>query len=239
MTKNTDSDRIAYPALPDPLHTSDLVRLFTPTSVELDWACSVTRSERTRCHVLTLLKVFQTLGRFIPSTEIPLEFVDQVARRVGLPEAHANTISCSRPTLYRHQHLVREYVGVSRWNARAQRQVENTIEALAAVRTHPADLLNGAIEMLLRERVELPALSTLRRIAGNVVQRVHNRLLLEIHGRLSEQDQVSLDGLLKVPVDNHESMFASSVAPRVGRPAETSEHWSIAGTGYTHWWIQR
>ena len=38
MTKNTDSDRIAYPALPDPLHTSDLVRLFTPTSVELDWA---------------------------------------------------------------------------------------------------------------------------------------------------------------------------------------------------------
>lgn len=140
MTNNTDSDRIAYPALPDPLHTSDLVRLFTPTSVELDWACSVARSERTRCHVLTLLKVFQTLGRFIPPTEIPLEVVDHVARCVGLPEAHANTISGSRPTLYRHQHLVREYVGVSRWNARAQRQVENTIETLAAVRTHPADL---------------------------------------------------------------------------------------------------
>ena len=208
MTKNTDSDRVAYPALPEPLHTGDLVRLFTPTSVEIDWASSVTRSERTRCHVLMLLKVFQTLGRFIPLTEIPREVGNHVARCVGLPEAHANAISGSRPTLYRHQHLVREYVGVSRWNADAQRQVEDTIETLATVRTHPADLLNGAIEMLLRERVELPALSTLRRIAGNVVQRVHDRLLLEIHGRLSEQDQVTLDGLLKVPADDHESMFA-------------------------------
>ena len=36
MTRNPDSDQIAYPALPDPLHTCDLVRLFTPTSVEID-----------------------------------------------------------------------------------------------------------------------------------------------------------------------------------------------------------
>lgn len=106
MTKNTDSDRVAYPALPEPLQTSDLVRLFTPTSDEIDWASSVTRSEHTRCHVLTLLKVFQTLGRFRAITGIPHTVVGHVARCVGLPEAHANEISGSRPTLYRHQHLV-------------------------------------------------------------------------------------------------------------------------------------
>ena len=209
MTKNTDSDRVAYPALPEPLQTSDLVRLFTPTSDEINWANSVTRSEHTRCHVLTLLKVFQTLGRFIAIAGIPHTIVGHVARCVGLPEAQANEISGSRPTLYRHQHLVRAYVGVSKWDASAQRQVENTIEALASIRTHPADLLNGALEMLLRERVELPALSTLRRIAGNVVQRVHDRLLQEIHGRLAEQDRERLDELLNVPADDHESMFAA------------------------------
>lgn len=58
MTKNTDSDRIAYPAIPDPLTSSDMVRLFTPSSVEVDWVCNVTRSEPTRFQVLTLLKVF-------------------------------------------------------------------------------------------------------------------------------------------------------------------------------------
>ena len=72
MTKNTDSDRIAYPALPDPLHTSELVRLFAPTLAEVDWACSVTRTERMRSHLLTLLKVFQTLGRFAQPAEISL-----------------------------------------------------------------------------------------------------------------------------------------------------------------------
>lgn len=75
--------------------------------------------------------------------------------------------------------MVREYMGVSRWNASAILLVESTFETLAAVRAHPADLLNGAIEMLLRESVGLPALSTLRRIAGNVLQRVHDRLLME------------------------------------------------------------
>ena len=112
MSKTTDIDRIAYPTLPNPLHTSDLVRLFTPNSVEIDWACSITRSERTRCHVLTLLKIFQTLGRFMAPAEIPPRVVEHIAQCVGLPEANASALNYSRPTLYRHQHLVCEYIGV-------------------------------------------------------------------------------------------------------------------------------
>jgi hypothetical protein len=138
-TENTVSDRIAYPALPNPLHPSDLVRLFTPKSVEIDWACSITRSERTRCHVLMLLMFFQTLGRFMAHAETTHRVVEHIAQCVGLPEANASVLNCSRPTFYRPQHLVSAYMGISRWNADGQQRVENTIEELALVRIHPTN----------------------------------------------------------------------------------------------------
>jgi len=123
MDKNIDSDRVAYPVFPEPLHTSDLLRLFTPTAIEIDWAHGVTRSVRTCCHLLTLLKVFQTLGRFVSPTEIPREIIKHIAWCVGQPEANANTLTGSRPTLYRHQHMSRDYIGVSRWNASAYKAI--------------------------------------------------------------------------------------------------------------------
>ena len=49
MTKNTDSDRIAYPAIPDPLTSSDMVRLFTPSSVEVDTTQPSVQAIRHRC----------------------------------------------------------------------------------------------------------------------------------------------------------------------------------------------
>lgn len=39
MTKKEHAGRVAYPALPNPLHSSDIVRLFTPTAAKVAWAC--------------------------------------------------------------------------------------------------------------------------------------------------------------------------------------------------------
>lgn len=42
--------------------------------------------------------------------------------------------------LFTPKYLVREYMGVSCWNADGQQRVENTIEVLALVRIHPTNL---------------------------------------------------------------------------------------------------
>ena len=59
------------------------------------------------------------------------------------------------------------------------------MERIVAGRTHLSDLINGAIEALVAASYELPTLSTLRRLAGNVHARVTDAWLALIGTRLS------------------------------------------------------
>ena len=83
MTTGRKQVRIAYPTLPHPLSTGDLKQLFTPWPDEIEWAFNASWSEETRLGLLTLLKVFETLGRFIPPKEIPSEIVRHIAQLRG------------------------------------------------------------------------------------------------------------------------------------------------------------
>jgi hypothetical protein len=69
--------------------------------------------------------------------------------------------------------------------------------AAAAVQDHPADLVNIAIEELVRQRCELPAFSTLDRLVQRVRTLVHARLFRLVLKELSINDQQLLDGLLE------------------------------------------
>lgn len=66
----------------------------------------------------------------------------------------------------------------------------------AEVKDHPADLINVAIEELVKERYELPAFSTLDRLVGHIRASVNNRLFSRISTGLSQVEQIYLDQLL-------------------------------------------
>lgn len=82
MIEADTGSRLVYPELPVPLTDSDLARLFTPTLDERDWATAIARSGPTRVALLTHLKVFGLLGRFLSVHEIPLAAVQHVAGSV-------------------------------------------------------------------------------------------------------------------------------------------------------------
>lgn len=210
---NTGHERgcIAYPTLPNPLTARDLKQRFTPWPDEIEWAFIATRTAEARLGLLTLLKVFETLGRFIRPKAIPPEVVRHIARHIGLPERDA--LAYTKNTLYRHQGLVREFLGVTKWNAEAYHVAESVIERLASARTQPADLINGAIETLVRERFELPALRSLRRMVGTLQQRNHDRLFELVTKQLTATHRAALDELLEVPKGAKESPFAKLCRP--------------------------
>ncbi len=79
------------------------------------------------------------------------------------------------------------------------------------------DLINAAIEVLIRQRFELPALSTLRRIAGNIMQTESDRVFATVASRLSVADAKRLDRLLEVPAGANDSTFAD-LCRSPGRP---------------------
>ena len=81
MTPSTA--RVIYPELPDPLTSSDLQQLFSPSFDERQWAPTVVRTAASQVALLVQLKIFQTIGRFRFPTEIPAA-VEHVARRMGV-----------------------------------------------------------------------------------------------------------------------------------------------------------
>ena len=79
---------------------------------------------------------------------------------------------------------------------------------LAETRTDPADLINAAVDSLIRNRYELPALMTLRRLAGTVHNAVNTGQWKQIITHLSEAQRAALENLLAVNADTHQSSFA-------------------------------
>ena len=198
--------RIVYPKLPEPLTEGDLLRWFTLTSEERQWAPTVSRWGTSMLALLTQLKVFQHIGRFLPLAEIPPAAIARVAAQ--LYQAAPATLNEDRRTLYRHHHAIRLYLGITPWGPRARGVACDAIAAAAQARTDPADLINAAIDALIRESCELPQLSTLRTMAGAAHRLVNATQWQEVYERLSDTDRRGLDKLLRPSGDSQDSPFA-------------------------------
>lgn len=211
MVSDEQAGRIAYPELSTPISAAHLTQRFTPTPAEITWALGQAWTSESRRGLLTLLKVFQALGRFLPPEQIPGEVIRHVGLAAGWGEH--DELSYTKRTRVRHQAKVREFVQVRGWNAEARGLAERTVESLAAARARPSDLINGAIDALVRAHSELPALSTLRRIVSGIQQRVHGGLIHKIAARLNVKQADALDSMLDVPNGAQSAAFAKLCQP--------------------------
>jgi hypothetical protein len=64
--------------MPEPLTEGDLARLFTVSPQENHWARTVARKGPSLAVLLTHLKVFQHVGRFLPIAELPAAAMSHV-----------------------------------------------------------------------------------------------------------------------------------------------------------------
>jgi hypothetical protein len=79
---------------------------------------------------------------------------------------------------------------------------------IAQARTDPADLVNTAVDALVRHQFELPSLDTLTRLAGRVHSQVNATQWQRIGALLTEVKRVALEALLVVDPTTQESPFA-------------------------------
>jgi TnpA family transposase len=206
----TPSARVIYPELPDPLTASDLRQLFSPTFDERAWAPKVARTPASQVALLVQLKVFQTVVRFLPAAEIPTAVISQVARRMGV-ESAASFVHPDR-SLYRHRPAVLKHLGVLPWGPAARALAITTMQKTARARTDPADIINAAIDALIRRGFELPALLTLRRLAGTAHSKVNASQWDQVHDCLGSAQRCILESLLVVDPKTQKSPFANLCA---------------------------
>lgn len=199
-------ERTAYPRFTPTPSSKDLLTLYTPTTDELAFAQQATRSPDHQLTCLVLLKTFQRLGYFPRLSDVPAMIVQHLRSilqcadgvMVGFPEPR---------TLYRHHRLIREYLGVTAYGPAACHVAARAVSEAAQTMDNPADLINVALETLIKERYELPGFTTVDRLARRIRTLVNRRFFLTIHQRLSAVDGTRLEALLLTDPQLHRSPY--------------------------------
>lgn len=153
------------------------------------------REDAHRLHLLIWLKSFQRLGYFPVLADVPVAVVVHLRTSLNLPATVQPGYDQPR-MLYRHQEAVRAHQGVQPFGPAARQAAVAIVGQAAAVMDNPADLINVALEELVRLRYELPAFSTLDRLVAHERTRINTALQAAVLDRLTAEEIAVLQSLL-------------------------------------------
>ena len=197
----TSIERTAYPRFKRYYTPNELKNIYTPTTEDKLFATEYTRNDNNYLNLLVALKSFQRLGYFPKLNQIPLSIINHIKKILSLSKEL--TIEYVNPrTYHRHQHLIREKIKVKKFDNKAQEYLEIKVKEKAYLMGNPADLINVAIEELVKERYELPSFSFLERQIARIRTLVHSIIYEQVNNQLSPEYKETLNSLLLIhPVE--------------------------------------
>jgi hypothetical protein len=148
-------ERTAYPRFKRYYTIAQLQKTYTPTSTEIAFGRSNTQGDKNFFNLMVLLKSFQRLGYFPSLEQIPQDITNYLREYLKLSEDIDIGYDQSR-TFYRHKKEIRFFFQVTAFDKQARHLISKAVSSSALVMDNPADLINVAIEMLVKDRYELP-----------------------------------------------------------------------------------
>ena len=191
----TTIDRTAYPRFKRALSERDLKDIYTLNDDEFTFIDGSATTEQMRLNLAVLLKSCQRLGYFPEIDAIPKRIVLHIRRQLGIPEPILPYYEWQR-TLYRHHALIRDYLDVQPYGQGGEIIAETAMQQAVQSMMYSADLINAAIEELVRQSYLLPAFSTLNRLANRIRSQTYQGYFQNVTRQLTDEDQALLDQLL-------------------------------------------
>lgn len=212
----TSIDRTAYPRFKRVISGRELAEAFTPTPDEIAWARSRTQTDQHFLALVVRLKCYQRLGYFVGLAEVPGVVSEHVRGQCDLPDDVVAGSDAER-TAKRHRRFVRDRLDVDYTAAHARAIAERAIRAAVQSKDNPADLINVALEELVRARCELPGYTTLDALATGIRTEVNTEFFTRIAARPGRVQRSRLDQLLLVDPSTRRSEF-----DRLKQPAQAA-----------------
>ncbi len=197
----------AYPRLkPDPT-AKELQEIYTPTEEERVCVAAIATGPATRLALLLHLKLFQRLGYFATLAEVPERIVQHVAQSVGMRRVPADRLASYDASGSQRKHLVqlRAFLNVRPLDAGGRDWLTTVAETAAQTKHIVPDIVNVMLEELVHHRYELPAFSTLERLAIAAREQVHDTHYRQITNALTPAMRALIDDLLLTPPGSHHS----------------------------------
>ena len=216
-------DRTAYPRFRASLTAHELQALYRPSNEEQLFVTQHARGPAQQLTLLTFLKCHQHLGYTPALTDVPSQIRTYLSQQLHLPAHTALEVEAEK-TLYRYRQLVRSYLRVESYTLGGASAVEAIVAQAASTMSDPADLINVAIEHLVKQRFALPAFSTLDRLVSTVRHQVHQHLYAQITQALLPADIGRLEALLGI--QNGRTAFSRMKATPRGASLQHIRQWS-------------
>src|SRR6266567_4768931 len=166
----TSLERTAYPRFSRAPSLKELRELYTPTPHDIAFVTTRARGDSPQFALMILLKAFQRLGYFPNPQEIPGAVISHIRTVMQFPDDLVPDI-VSR-TLYRYHAAIRAHLEIKSEGKYIRHIAAKAIYEAVQVMDTPADLINVAIETLVKEHCELPAFRTLDLLATRVRNRI-------------------------------------------------------------------
>jgi len=184
----------AYPRLKSNSTVHELQEIYTPNPEEIAFASEATQNDHTYLLCLISLKTFQRLGYFINPIEIPMPIAQYIARQGG-GEITAAQLSSYKDSASRSRHRddIRAFLSLQPYRqAQTGAFLKTFLVEAAIARDDVADLINLAVQELSRQRIELPAFSTLIKIATAAQVEAARQLYQRVYQKLGQENREQL-----------------------------------------------
>jgi TnpA family transposase len=223
----TAIDRTAYPRPGEKLTREELANRYSVSETDHAFIRATARGDAGRLTLATLLKARQDLGCFPAPLEVHIDTVAHLASQLALATVPPVLSETSRKTtLHHYRAAVRVYLKASIYAEAGEQLVTTTVTEAAATMSDPADLINRAIEALSKAAIDLPAFSTLERLANHLRAQVHTQMYKQVATQLTADDVAALDALLIVQTGAVTTAFSRlKQTPGPARP-ETIRQWT-------------
>ena len=208
----TSIDRTAYPRFKRMITTRELADSFTPSNEEIEWARDTTLSNPHLLALTVWLKSYQRLGYFPKLDEVPEIVVDHIRAALRLSAGVVAEVDATR-TAKRHRELVRKRLGVKYNSVQARILAEEAIRTAAQTKDNPADLINVALDVLIKQGCELPGYTTLDEAAKTIRTQVNRGFFTATAARIAAAHRLGLARLMVVDPATRRSAFDALKAP--------------------------
>ncbi|MEO1610427.1 MAG: Tn3 family transposase [Pseudomonadota bacterium] len=224
-------ERTAYPRFRGVISDRELQKLYQLSLEELDFIKTTAKGVAPRLTLATLLKTRQQAGYFPSLRDVPDQIIEFLASQMGISQSTSLIDEREqKTTIHNHRSAIRVFLASNPYSNGGEKCASDAISKAARTMSDPADLINVAIEQLIKTHIELPAFSTMDRLAGHLRQKVHEEIYAETTAGLHDDQGIILDNLLELPAGEQVTGFTrlkqSPGTPTITRIREWSDRLS-------------